>query len=174
MAPVKCAPSYSCVPPPMGAVGVTLKDREVFSYSMVAMSKQWYWSPAWWSLARLPSGNIDLETSWPLTVVGIIPDWLVWMPNGDNYVPLIFQLFLQTFGEISSGNLKVLFVTISFDIAWKLSDSCLWGKIYSACDLFPSLSRSSTASLNAIMVILRTTMSVINEKDEGDDNEKEL
>ena len=27
MAPVKCALSYSCVPPPMGAVGVTLKDR---------------------------------------------------------------------------------------------------------------------------------------------------
>ena len=27
MPPVKCAPSKSCVPPPMGAVGVTLKDR---------------------------------------------------------------------------------------------------------------------------------------------------
>ena len=27
MPPVKCAPSNSCVPPPMGAVGVTLKDR---------------------------------------------------------------------------------------------------------------------------------------------------
>ena len=28
MPPVKCAPSKSCVPPPMGAVGVTLKDRD--------------------------------------------------------------------------------------------------------------------------------------------------
>ena len=27
MAPAKCAPSNSCVPPPMGAVGVTLKDQ---------------------------------------------------------------------------------------------------------------------------------------------------
>ena len=29
MPPVKCAPSNSCLPPPMGAVGVTLRDREV-------------------------------------------------------------------------------------------------------------------------------------------------
>ena len=29
MPPVKCAPSKSCVPPPMGAVGVTLKDRDL-------------------------------------------------------------------------------------------------------------------------------------------------